>query len=67
MPTSIALGELQKLIQQGATLVDVLSADEYSRERLPGAINIPLKTFNRSTTANLPSDRPIIVYCHDYQ
>ena len=36
MPTSIALGELQKLIQQGAILVDVLPADEYRREHLPG-------------------------------
>ena len=67
MPTSIALGELQKLIQQGALLVDVLSADEFVAEHMPGAINIPLKTFNRSTTAKLPSDRPIITYCHDYQ
>jgi len=65
--TTIQLEELQKLIQQAAILVDVLPADEYTREHLPGAINIPLKTLNGSTTARLPSDQPIIAYCHDYE
>lgn len=67
MPTTIALDELQRLIQQAAILVDVLPADEYTREHLPGAINIPLKALNRSTAAALPRNRPIILYCHDYQ
>ncbi len=67
MPTTIQLDQLQKLIQQTAILVDVLPADEYTREHLPGAINIPLKTLNHSTTAPLPAARPIITYCHDFQ
>ncbi len=67
MPTTIALDELQKLIQQAAILVDVLPADEYTREHLPGAINIPLKDIGLSTAATLPRDRLIIVYCHDYE
>ncbi len=67
MPTTIELDELQELIQQGATLVEVLPADEYTREHLPGAISVPLKTLNRATAARLPRERPIITYCHDYE
>jgi len=67
MLTTIQLDKLQELIKQAAILVDVLPADEYTREHLPGAINIPLKTLNHATTAMLPSDRPIIAYCHDFQ
>lgn len=67
MPSTIALDELQRLIQQAALLIDVLPADEYAREHLPRAINLPLKTLSRATAATLPRDRVIIVYCHDYE
>jgi rhodanese-related sulfurtransferase len=67
MYRAIVLDELRELIQRGATLVDVLPADEYVREHLPGAINVPLKMLNRTTAAALPLDRPIVVYCHDYE
>jgi rhodanese-related sulfurtransferase len=46
----------------GAALVEVLPADEYEAEHLPGAINIPLPQFDRQTTAVLQQDQPIIVY-----
>ena len=67
MPTTITLDEVLRLTQRGAQLVDVLPSDEYSCEHLPGAINVPLKTLNRTTAATLPRDRPIILYCHDYE
>jgi len=31
------------------------------------AINIPLKTLDRETTQQLERERPVIVYCYDYQ
>lgn len=67
MPTSIDRHEVQRLIHEGAQLVEVLPPDEYEAEHLPGAINIPLKQLDRSTTARLAQDRPVIVYCHDFQ
>ena len=68
MPTSIDRDELQRLLrEQQAQLVEVLPRDEYEDEHLPGAINIPLKALDRETTARLDRDRPVIVYCHDYQ
>jgi rhodanese-related sulfurtransferase len=51
----------------GAQLVDVLSAKQYEEERLPGAINIPLKKLDCQAAEALDRNRPVIVYCHDYQ
>ena len=67
MPTPIDRHELQRLVAQGAQLVEVLPPAEYEEAHLPGAINIPLKTLDAETTRRLERERPMIVYCHDYQ
>lgn len=67
MPTPIDRDELQRLIAVGGQLVEVLPAAEYEEEHLPGAINIPLKELDRERTRQLERERPVIVYCHDYQ
>jgi rhodanese-related sulfurtransferase len=67
MPTVIDRHEVRKLIEQGAQLIDVMSAKEYREEHIPGAINLPLKTLSRETVARLDTGREVIVYCHDYQ
>jgi len=59
--------EVQRLLAEGAQLVEVLPRPEYEEEHLPGAINIPLKELNRETASVLRRDQPVIVYCHDYQ
>jgi rhodanese-related sulfurtransferase len=63
----IGLEQVQKMKEQGAQIVDVLASKEYSGEHIPGAINIPLLHMNASSVAVLDKDRPIIVYCWDYQ
>lgn len=65
MPTDVTRGDVRRLLAEGAQLVDVLPADEYADEHLPGAVNIPLKQLDRRTMAPLQQDRPVIVYCHD--
>ena len=67
MATQIDRNGVQKILGEGAQLVEVLPAREYEAEHLPGAINIPLKILGRETARQLDSDRPVIVYCHDYQ
>ena len=67
MPNELHRDEVRRLVADGAQLVEVLPADEYEVEHIPGAINIPLKTLDRQTTAQLRPDQPVIVYCHDYQ
>jgi rhodanese-related sulfurtransferase/CBS domain-containing protein len=58
--------ELRRLVDQGAQLVEVLPAEEYAEEHLPGAINIPLKQLDADSTAQLDKTKPVIVYCWDY-
>jgi rhodanese-related sulfurtransferase len=68
MPTSIDRDEVQRLLQdERAQLVEVLPSEEYDDEHLPGAINIPLKSLDREATGVLDRERPVIVYCYDYQ
>ncbi len=59
--------DVQRLIGAGAQLVEVLPTHEYREEHLASAINIPLKTLTRETTKQLDRNRPVIVYCWDYQ
>lgn len=67
MPIEVTRDEVQRLLATGAQLVDVLPADEYTAEHIAGAVNLPLKALNRETAARLAPDRPVIVYCWDYQ
>jgi rhodanese-related sulfurtransferase len=67
MPAQIGRDQVQRLVQEGAQLVEVLPAGEYRTLHLPRAINIPLTTMGRQTTAGLDRDRPIVVYCYDTQ
>jgi rhodanese-related sulfurtransferase len=68
MPTPIDRDELQRLLrEEQALLIEVLPEDEYEDEHLPGAINVPLKTLDAETTRQLDRQRPVIVYCYDFQ
>ena len=67
MSTNIDRFQLQQMLQDGAQLVDVLVAREYEEEHLPGAISLPLKKLDRTTSAQLDRDRPVILYCADYE
>jgi rhodanese-related sulfurtransferase len=65
MPKSILYPELQRLLDAGAQLVEVLPSEEYAEEHLPGAINLPLKKLDADTTAELDKHKPVVVYCWD--
>jgi rhodanese-related sulfurtransferase len=66
MSTVILRNQVMELMAQGAQLVDVLPAEEYSERHIQGAANIPLKKLNPITAARLERARPVITYCHDY-
>ena len=67
MPGEIDRRGVQRLLRQGAQLVDVLPAEEYAAEHIAGAVSIPLKELNAAAAARLDRDRPVIVYCWDHQ
>ncbi len=65
MASLIDRDQLQNLVAQGAQLVEVLPADEYKEDHLPGARSIPLRHLNRETSATLDAHGSVIVYCWD--
>ncbi len=65
MSSLIDRGQLQELVADGAQLVEVLPADEYKEDHIPGARSIPLRQLDRETAAALDPKRPVIVYCWD--
>jgi rhodanese-related sulfurtransferase len=68
MPRSIDHNEVRRLLaEEGAQLVEVLPAKEFGEEHIVGAINIPLKELDRRAPVELDRERPVIVYCNDYQ
>ncbi len=67
MPAQIDRDEVQRLLDAGAQLVEVLPRAEYEEEHLPGALNIPLKELSGESVGRLDRDRPVIVYCQDHQ
>ena len=67
MPRDIDIVHLRELLRgSDVQLIEVLPETEYAEEHIPGAINIPLKTLDQSSTAQLDKDRPVVVYCWDY-
>ncbi len=64
MVTLIDRDRLQELVRQGAQLVEVLPAEEYAEDHLPGAVSLPLRHLSESS-AQLDRARPVIVYCWD--
>jgi rhodanese-related sulfurtransferase len=65
MPRDVDRQEVQRLLRDGAQLVEVLPPEEYDEEHLPGAINIPLRRIDPEAPTRLDPRRPIIVYCWD--
>lgn len=56
---TLSPAETRAAIDAGARLIDIRGADEHARERIPGAINVPLDQLG-----NLPRDHsPVIFHC----
>jgi len=67
-PRSIDRDEVRGLLaEDNGQLVEVLPAEEFSEEHIIGAINIPLKEVDERAPRELDRERPVIVYCNDYQ
>lgn len=64
---TIGRDEVRRLAAEGAQIVDVLPRAEYDEFHLPGATHLWIKDLNRETAKQLDRDRPIVVYCDDYQ
>ncbi len=54
--------EAQKLIDEGAQLIDVRVDHEWAAGHLPGATHLPLAELNERT-GEIDKDRPVLLYC----
>ena len=57
--------EVQRCLDAGAQLVDVLPRTEYDELHLPGAISIPLRALETEAAGALDVARAVVVYCWD--
>ncbi|MEH3048352.1 rhodanese family protein [Sphingomonas adhaesiva] len=55
--TTLSPADARRMIDAGARLVDIRGADEHARERIPGALNLPLDRID-----GLPRDGRIVVF-----
>ncbi|OWK30994.1 rhodanese family protein [Sphingomonas dokdonensis] len=59
MLATLSPADTRAAINAGARLVDIRGADEHARERIPGAMNVPLNRIG-----DLPRDgRPVVFHC----
>lgn len=63
--TNITCEEKEKLLSEGAVLIDVRNEDEYEEYHLDRSVNVPLSYIGEIATyiTNLPKNGNIIVYC----
>lgn len=54
--------EAQKLVAEGAQLIDVRADHEWEAGRIPGAKHLPLAELD-DRTGEIDSDRPVVLYC----
>jgi rhodanese-related sulfurtransferase len=54
--------EAQKLVDDGAQLVDVRAAHEWNTGRIAGATHLPLSELSEHA-GELEADRPVVLYC----
>ena len=56
--------KVQELVAAGAQLVEVLPAEEFAEEHLPGAVSHPLRQLDDEAD-QIDRNRAVIVYCWD--
>lgn len=59
--------ELKELVEAGDdtyTILSVRQAEDYAQEHIPGAINIPFGKGMQASFGDIPTDKPVVVYCY---
>jgi rhodanese-related sulfurtransferase len=61
-PREVSREEAQKLIDEGAQLVDVRADHEWEMGRIEGATHLPLAEL-AERAEEIDKDRPVVLYC----
>jgi rhodanese-related sulfurtransferase len=59
---TITPAEAARLLEDGATLIDIREPDEHARAHIPGARNLPLSRLPGAGLA-VAADRPVLFHC----
>ncbi|GFO69266.1 rhodanese-like domain-containing protein [Geomonas limicola] len=62
-PNELGSNDFLKGLPAGTVLVDVRTPEEFKKERLPNAINIPTEQIAKRF-AELPKGKPVVFYCN---
>ena len=65
MPQAIDRKDVERLIGEGAQVVEVLPKEEFEEDHLPGAISLPLRNLETEAKDRLDPAKPVLVYCWD--
>jgi rhodanese-related sulfurtransferase len=57
--------DVQRLMDEGAQVVEMLPGKEYEDAHLPGALSIPLGRLRAEAGERLDRSRPVVTYCWD--
>lgn len=60
MMKTLSPQQAAELFAQGATIVDIRSAEEYARKHIPGTKSVPIETLDKSA---LPQNAIVIFTC----
>jgi rhodanese-related sulfurtransferase len=66
VPENVTREDVQRLVADGAQLVDVLPLEEYRDLHLVGAVSIPLAELGQRAPSELDVAKPVVVYCNDF-
>jgi rhodanese-related sulfurtransferase len=68
MSRIVGRAEVRRMLAEGsAQLVEVLPREDFESEHIAGAISLPLKELSADSARGLDRNRPVIVYCDDFQ
>ncbi len=59
----LGTGTVKKALQQGAVIIDVRTANEYDRGRIPGSLNIPVDRIAISAERIRHLNKPVVLCC----
>ena len=67
MPTSIDRDEVRRLMDDGATVIEVLEASQYRAAHIAGAVHVPAWELTEERVASFDRKQALVVYCFDTQ
>jgi len=65
MPREVDRHEVQRLIREGAQLVDVMGRKEFEASHIAEAVNIPIRKLATEARSRLDAGRAVVTYCYD--